>query len=662
MVPINCISKTRMRIIIILLAVCLMLQATARQQPNKLALIVAISKYKPGTGWNDLASEKDVPLIKEALRKQGFREENIMVLRDQQATKEGILNGIQKHLIDKARPGDICVFHFSGHGQQVYDDNGDEPDGYDEALVTYDAPMDYIPGVERHLRDDALGLKLEELRLKLGENGELVVLIDACHSGTATRGRTAGFRGTEKKYQPKNYKATTTAQTTKINEQLFGLGDRKTGLAPMVAFFASAASELNSQVTIQGEDYGSLSMAFFKVVTNAPGQMSYKTIADQIRIHMRRWGLSQQPGAEGELDKEIFGGNLLLKSNYFLPAAVKDKQFSIATGKAYNVWEGTTVRIFPPETRDTTGIQPIATGKIIQADAFSATVAVQETISEEALQQAWVYLDDINFGALVTALHVKNFSGEAWEKFNRIVSRVKEVKPTSAAADLSVELTGSEGNPTYSFRHQNEIFLQLPATLDEQQLADTLQYRLKHYAWSRYFMQLHKVDTNIRITFRMIPVQVVRRNDRGVITETQELPQSTIADKNGAITFAVGDYYNFEMTNTGQERAYYTLLEIQPNHMVGCLMPGFRLNDEPKSYFMEPDQTLRNPRVFRISPPYGKNRLLLISCREPLDFRPFLSKPERNQPKTRGSGDEGGVEMDVMHTFYVDYTIVATKQ
>jgi hypothetical protein len=33
----------------------------------------------------------------------------------------------------------LYIFNSSGHGQQIQDDNGDELDGYDEALIPYDA-------------------------------------------------------------------------------------------------------------------------------------------------------------------------------------------------------------------------------------------------------------------------------------------------------------------------------------------------------------------------------------------------------------------------------------------------------------------------------------------------------------------------------------------
>ena len=631
-----------------------------QQGQNKLALIVAISKYKPGTGWNPLASDKDIPLIKEALKKQGFKEQNIVVLKDAQATKEGILNGIQKYLIEKAKPGDICVFHFSGHGQQVYDDNGDETDGYDEALVTYDSPMDYEPGVERHLRDDAFGLKLEEVRQKLGEGGELVVLVDACHSGTSTRSNETKFRGTATKYAPKNYKAPTSVKTNQVNDKLFGLGDRKTGMAPMIAFFASGSMELNSQVTIQNEDFGSLSMAFFKIMNSASGQMSYKTIADQIKIQMKGWGLSQRPDAEGELDKQIFGGNLLTKTDYYLPSTVKGKEITIATGKIYNVFEGTTVKIYPADTRDTFDVKPLATGTIITAGDFSSTVQLNTPVEEATIANSWVYLDEINFGSLQTGIFLKPIREEARQKLAQAISKVKEVKLSESAGDLTVELVNGANGEAYSFQHKGQSFLELPTSMEQAWLTDTLRYRLRHYAWSQFFMNFQKTDTNIRITFKILPLKVVKRNERGAIMETQDLPETSIKDKNGNITLSVGDAYNLEFTNSGQERCYYTLLEIQPDQLVNSLMPGYRINEDVKQYFMEPDQTIRHPKVFSIGPPYGMNRLLIITSREPLDYRPFLKKPEKN--KTRGSGDEGGVEMDVMNTFYIDYQIVPKKQ
>lgn len=98
---------------------------------EKHALIIALSSYNKETGWNSISSANDVKIIKEALIIKGFSEKNIYVYIDG-LTKEGILNAIQSDLINKVKKGDVVYFHFSGHGQQIADDNGDELDGLDE--------------------------------------------------------------------------------------------------------------------------------------------------------------------------------------------------------------------------------------------------------------------------------------------------------------------------------------------------------------------------------------------------------------------------------------------------------------------------------------------------------------------------------------------------
>ena len=79
----------------------------------------------------------------------------------------------------------MLVFHYSGHGQQITDDNGDEPDGYDETIVPYDAPMRAEAGYrgDKHLRDDELARKLLALRAKVGPTGNVVFAFDSCFSG-----------------------------------------------------------------------------------------------------------------------------------------------------------------------------------------------------------------------------------------------------------------------------------------------------------------------------------------------------------------------------------------------------------------------------------------------------------------------------------------------
>jgi hypothetical protein len=118
----------------------------------------------------------------------GFPKENITTLCDSQATYDVILSAFND-LESKLNIDDVVYIHFSGHGQRITDLNGDEFDKFDEAWIPYDALQEgtYNYNGEKHLTDDKLNKLLKGLRCKVGAKGKIVVVTDACHSGTATR-------------------------------------------------------------------------------------------------------------------------------------------------------------------------------------------------------------------------------------------------------------------------------------------------------------------------------------------------------------------------------------------------------------------------------------------------------------------------------------------
>eukprot|EP01065_Artemidia_motanka_P021706 TRINITY_DN2595_c0_g1_i1.p1 TRINITY_DN2595_c0_g1~~TRINITY_DN2595_c0_g1_i1.p1 ORF type:complete len:443 (+),score=142.00 TRINITY_DN2595_c0_g1_i1:65-1393(+) len=89
-------------------------------------------------------------------------------------TKANILKVID-WLAENAEPGDTVFFHYSGHGTQVKDLDGDEEDGMDEALV----PMDYQKA--GFITDDTL---YEKLCKSLPAGVRVFAMMDCCHSGT----------------------------------------------------------------------------------------------------------------------------------------------------------------------------------------------------------------------------------------------------------------------------------------------------------------------------------------------------------------------------------------------------------------------------------------------------------------------------------------------
>nr|WP_277882112.1 caspase family protein [Phormidium tenue] len=75
----------------------------------------------------------------------GFDPANILTLENQAATRQNLLDAFESHLIDQAQPGDVVVFHFSGHGSLVRDPDpiasANGASGYNGSLLPYDARL-----------------------------------------------------------------------------------------------------------------------------------------------------------------------------------------------------------------------------------------------------------------------------------------------------------------------------------------------------------------------------------------------------------------------------------------------------------------------------------------------------------------------------------------
>ena len=116
----------------------------------------------------------------------GFDPGQIRLLTDAQATRQGILAGIEDWLVAGTRPGARALLYYAGHGYYQPDQDGDEPDGQDEALVPHDARL--VSAAENPQRFENLILddEIRALFAKLADR-QAYLIVDSCHSGTITR-------------------------------------------------------------------------------------------------------------------------------------------------------------------------------------------------------------------------------------------------------------------------------------------------------------------------------------------------------------------------------------------------------------------------------------------------------------------------------------------
>lgn len=164
---------------------------TSLMAQNKRALLIGIGEYPAESGWTRIHGDNDVPLIEEKLLQSGFNQGNIMKLTNSEATCAAIKSSLGQ-LVATAAINDVIYVHFSGHGQQITDTNKDETqDHLDESWVPYDARKKYVAGIyegENHIIDDYLNAVFTRIRSKIGSHGKLIIVADACHSGSGSRG------------------------------------------------------------------------------------------------------------------------------------------------------------------------------------------------------------------------------------------------------------------------------------------------------------------------------------------------------------------------------------------------------------------------------------------------------------------------------------------
>lgn len=92
-----------------------------------------------------------------------------------QPTKDNMLRAMS-WLVTGAQPNDSLFFHYSGHGGQTQDLDGDEEDGNDETIY----PVDFLQ--VGHIVDDQLHSIMVS---PLPPGARLTCIFDSCHSGSA---------------------------------------------------------------------------------------------------------------------------------------------------------------------------------------------------------------------------------------------------------------------------------------------------------------------------------------------------------------------------------------------------------------------------------------------------------------------------------------------
>jgi hypothetical protein len=590
----------------------------AADQPltvNKHALIVAIGDYPEETDWTVINSANDIVLIKQALEKQGFT--RFIVIQDEEADKTGIIKAFAE-LKSGVEPGDIVAVHFSSHGQQIYDDNADEVDGKDEAIVAYGAPAYYDAGYkgENHLRDEELGALLDEIRLVSGPKGDVLVFLDACHSGTGTRGGGAVARGGKPPLMPPGSNTSGGSEEVGIfdSKRLTGTMD-ESKMASMVVISAARSDELNYEY----DGCGSLSRAINASLTHLSPQTSYRSWFARITKEMSVYAPNQTPAMEGDIDRLLFGGRAIKQQPYYTVESIDGDAVVINGGTLTGVNEGTVVAFYPSGTVSTKGLNTSITGKVTFADAFTSTVILSEP-TDEPVKGLWAFVRVKSFGDIHVTINGEGLrSKKLKNSFQDWLTEFQLAKSMESDPDFrlnsegdSIILTNNRMEKRVAAWHKN--------ALNYSDVENTL----TKFAQGRFLKNLELVDTRYSIDLDLVPI----RKSGGRI---DTLDIATFLN-NGIPAFRPGDQALMRIVNHSSVPVYITVIDIQPDGQVNPVIPNPYRGEDAEEFKVPAGRSWIVPRKrIGFGPPYGMETFKIFCSRYPLNFAPVLMT--RGEPK-----------------------------
>ncbi|KAH9026808.1 peptidase C14, caspase domain-containing protein [Lactarius pseudohatsudake] len=213
----------------------------------------------------------------------GFRTRDIIRLTDEARdprnlpTRANIL-GAMRWLVRGARKHDSLFFHYSGHGAQVRDRNGDEVDGYDEVIF----PVDYAQ--TGTIIDDELHSNLVK---PLPSGCRLTVrppTLQSCHSGSVLD-------------IPFVYHSDGRVKSSSITKEFLR---EKSTPADVICWSGSADSGTAFGEKEGGIAVGAMSYAFLRVLRNNP-RPTYEDLLRDLRRATRKYHQKPQLSASHQI-------------------------------------------------------------------------------------------------------------------------------------------------------------------------------------------------------------------------------------------------------------------------------------------------------------------------------------------------------------------------
>lgn len=535
--------------------ICLsVLPVCLNASPKKHALIVAVDDYPCNSGWGDLNGGpiNDVRLMSNLLDRQGFRTKNIKILINEEAKKDCIVSALKK-LAKDVREGDICLILFSMHGQKMWDDDTTEEwDGYDESLIPYDAKKDYKEGVyvgEKHLRDDELNVLLLKIRKRLGPDGQLLVLLDACHSEGGTRAVGVGANRGGYAFAPADYRPV--KNKTFSYNFLEGEKSDEDRICPMVVFSACEAKKTSAQYKSgDGNEYGPLTYAFYRALTSStlPDNPTYRDVFSRFDTYITYQLMIAEP--DSNLDRIFLDGSYVYPEVHYR-AKVVSNRIELNAGVLLGINDSAEVAFYPPYTYERSKVTPYGKAMVVKSGSIKSILELNSPLEDSIVRQSWIFVDKYTYSNNIISVNTALLKNP----FKASVVGVIEKMPAFHCYTNESHLVLSKTEDSLLIMSENKVFRAI--NLKQEHWLDTMEEALVNYR--KYFMakQINMNDKRYDVQLDLLPVKV----KDGTIVDTLNI-QTFYQD--GNLVFPNDIMILLSLENKGKKPAYCALLFISP--------------------------------------------------------------------------------------------------
>lgn len=577
--------------------------------PNLYALLIGIDCYLPNRLPGNLyyrnleGCVRDISHVETFLQKKlGLSSENILKLtasdtgagepaepREQWPTYENIVKAFQR-LTEKGRAGDQVYIHYSGHG-------GRSPtlfpelkgaNALDESLV----PTNIGDSAARYLRD----IELARLLKNMVDKGMVVtIVLDSCHSGSATRSAGAVTRGlsvADTTVRPasslvgsrEELAATWRALTNSATRNV----DLGSGWLPepqgYVLLAACRASEAAYEYAFDGEESnGALTYWLLDSLQTLSPNLTYKHIHDRIVAKIHTQFPQQTPQLQGEGDRIVFGSDRVkpLYGVTVLQVDMSRGRVLLATGQSQGVREGAQFAVYARGATDFTQLDArVAIAKVSVLGASESWAEYKLLRDAPVEQGADAVL--INPGVLKLVRKVRLLKNEhapsatGREKaFDAVERAIVEsgwiaLAADDEQADYQVSIDGKGEYVVLNATGEPIRRLSPTIRFDEDGAASKIASRLVHLARYQATLQLDNHDPLSPLAGRLI-VELVGKQE---VYDPADKPQPVAFDMTGDTpTINVGEWTFIRIKNTSPQLLNVVVLNLQPDWGISQLYP-----------------------------------------------------------------------------------------